>query len=90
MKDYLTIKNDQGEEKEYEILLSFDSDEDHKKYVTYTDYTKDEDGAIICYSSVLEDDGHLSEITNEKAKETINELLNTLIETTNMRYFNKE
>ncbi len=90
MKDYLTIKNDQGEEKEYEILLSFDSDDTGEKYVTYTDYTKDEDGAIICYSSILEEDGSLKEITDDKAKETINEFINTLIETTNMRYLNKE
>lgn len=90
MKDYLTIKNDKGEEKEFEVLLSYDSENTGKTYVTYTDYTKDKDGSIICYSSVLESDGTLSPIEDEKAIQTINELLNTLVETTNMRYLNKE
>ena len=90
MKDYLTITNDNNESKEYEILFSFDSDVTNKKYVTYTDYTKDEDGAIICYSSILEEDGKLSPITTEEEKTTVDELLNTLIETTNMNYVNKE
>lgn len=90
MKDYLTIKNDKGESKEFEILFSFDSDETNKKYVTYTDYTKDNDSNIICYSSILEEDGHLSKIDTEKEKETIDELLKTLVETTKMNYLNKE
>ena len=90
MKDYLTIINDNGEKKEFEILLSFDSDETNKKYITYTDFTKDEDGSIICYSSILNPDGSLSKIDTEKEKTTIDELLNTLVETTNMKYLNKE
>ena len=43
MKDYLTIKNDKGEEKEFEILLSYVGEETGYQYVTYTDYSKDED-----------------------------------------------
>ena len=90
MKDYLTIKNDAGEEKEFEILFSFVSDETNKKYVTYTDYTTDDDGSIICYSAILEDDGRLSKIDTEHEKAMVDELLNTLIETTKMNYLNKE
>lgn len=90
MKDYLTIKNDKGEEKEFEILLSYVGEETGYQYVTYTDFSKDEDGSIICYSSILEDDGSLSPITDEKTLDTIDELLKTVAETTNMRYLNKE
>ncbi len=90
MKDYLTIKNDAGESKEFEILFSFESDETNKKYVTYTDYTRDDDGNIICYSSILEDDGKLSKITTEREKAMVDELLNTLVESTKMSYLNKE
>ena len=90
MKDYLTITNENNETKEFEILFSFESDETNKKYVTYTDYTKDEDGNIICYSSILEDDGKLSKIDTEHERAIVDELLNTLIESTKMNYLNKE
>ena len=90
MKDYLTITNENNETKEFEILFSFESDETNKKYVTYTDYTKDEDGNIICYSSILEDDGKLSKIDTEHERAIVDELLNTLIESTKMNYLKKE
>ena len=90
MKDYLTITNENNETKEFEILFSFESDETNKKYVTYTDYTKDDDGNIICYSSILEDDGKLSKIDTEHERAMVDELLNTLIESTKMNYLNKE
>ncbi len=90
MKDYLTITNEKNETKEFEILFSFESDETNKKYVTYTDYTRDEDGNIICYSSILEDDGKLSKINTEREKAMVDELLNTLVESTKMSYLNKE
>ena len=90
MKDYLTITNENNETKEFEILFSFESDETNKKYVTYTDYSKDDDGSIICYSSILEDDGKLSKIDTEQELQIIDEMLNTLVETTKLKYANKE
>ena len=41
MEEKILIKNDQGEEKEFDILFTFESNETGKKYVTYTDYTKE-------------------------------------------------
>ena len=90
MKDYLTITNENNETKEFEILFSFESEETNKKYVTYTDYSKDDDGNIICYSAILEKDGKLSKIDTEHEKAIVDELLNTLVESTKMNYLNKE
>ncbi len=90
MENYLTIKTAQGEEKEFEILFSFESENTNKKYVTYTDYSKDEEGNIICYSSILEDDGKLSKIDTEAELKIIDDMLNTLVETTKLTYANKE
>lgn len=86
MKDYLTIKNKKDESKEYEILFTFESENTNKKYVTYTDYSKDEDGNIVCYSSIMDDDGKLSEVNTEKELKMVEELLKTLAETTKLKY----
>ena len=90
MDNYITIKNDKNEEKEFEILFSFESDNTNKKYITYTDYSKDDNGNIICYSSILEDDGKLSKIDTEPELKIIDEMLNTLVETTKLQYLNEE
>ena len=90
MENYITIKNDKNEEKEFEILFSFESDNTNKKYITYTDYSKDDNGNIICYSSILEDDGKLSKIDTEPELKIIDEMLNTLVETTKLKYLNEE
>ena len=90
MDNYITIKNDKNEEKEFEILFSFESDNTNKKYITYTDYSKDDNGNIICYSSILEEDGKLSKIDTEPELKIIDEMLNTLVETTKWKYLNEE
>ncbi len=90
MDNYITIKNDKNEEKEFEILFSFESDNTNKKYITYTDYSKDDNGNIICYSSILEEDGKLSKIDTEPELKIIDEMLNTLVETTKLKYLNEE
>ena len=90
MKDYLTLTNENNETKEFEILFSFESEETNKRYVTYTDYSKDDEGNIICYSASIDDSGKLSKIDTEHEKAMVNELLNTLVESTKMNYLNKE
>ena len=90
MKNYLTITNENGDSKEYEILFTFESENTNKKYVTYTDYSKDEENNIICYSSILEEDGKLSEIDTDKELKIIDEMLSTLVETTKLKYKNEE
>ena len=46
MEEKILIKNDMGEEKEFDVLFTFESKETGKKYVTYTDYTKDYKGCF--------------------------------------------
>lgn len=85
MKDKIIIKNDKGEEKEFDILFSFDSENTGKTYVTYTDFTK-EDGVIKCYSSIYEEDGKLSPVDTEAENKIIEEMLKTLSETSKIKY----
>ena len=41
--EILLIPDENGEEKEYAILLTFDIESKNKSYVLYTDYTKYEE-----------------------------------------------
>ncbi len=84
MKNKLKVKNDLGEEKEYDILMSFTSDNTGKDYVVYTDFTK-EDNTIKCYASVYED-GKLSKIDTEEENNIVEAMLQTLSETAKTKY----
>ena len=46
MEEKMTFKvtNEEGQEIEYEVLFTFDSDETKKSYMVYTDDSKDENG----------------------------------------------
>lgn len=84
MKNKLKVKNDLGEEKEYDILMSFTSDNTGKDYVVYTDFTK-EDNTIKCYASIYED-GKLSKIDTEEENNIVEAMLQTLSETAKTKY----
>lgn len=77
MKDKILIKNDQGIEKEFDILFTFTSNDTGKDYVTYTDYEKDEKGNIKCYSVYYEGD-KLLPVTTEKELTAIAEITKTI------------
>ncbi len=85
MKEKILIKNELGEEKEFDILFSFESKENRKKYITYTDYTKDYKGNINCYSSYYDGESLLP-VTSESEINFINETLRTLTEIVNYKY----
>ena len=63
MEEKILIKNDKCEEKEFDIIFTFESNETGKKYVTYTDYTKDYKGITLknlvklsnCFEITIED-----------------------------------
>ena len=57
-KGIFTIINDKGEEIECEILFTFDSKENKKSYIVYTDNSTDEDGSIRVYASVFDPTGN--------------------------------
>lgn len=84
MKNKLKVKNDLGEEKEYDILMSFTSENTGKDYVMYTDFTK-EDNTIKCYASIYED-GKLSKIDTEEENNIVEAMLQTLSETAKTKY----
>jgi len=85
MEEKILIKNDLGEEKEFDVLFTFNSKETGKKYVTYTDYTKDYKGNLNCYSGYYEND-QLLPVESEKEIEFIKETLKTLTETLKTKY----
>lgn len=77
MQEKITIKNEQGEEKEFDILFTFTSNDTGKNYITYTDYDKDEQGNIKCYS-VYKDGDKLLPVTTKKELTFIDETLKTI------------
>ena len=77
MNNKIKISNDQGESKEYDLLFSFDSKNTGKKYITYTDYKKDENGNIMCYSSIY-DNGKIEPVTTKEELDTIDMFLRSI------------
>lgn len=86
MNQKLIIKNDHNEEKEYDILFTFESKNTNKKYIVYTDYTKDND-TINCWSKVYEDN-NLLPVETEAELKLIDDMLNTLSNSTRKKYNN--
>lgn len=76
----MIIKDESGVEKEYYKLFTFDSDETHKSYVAYTDYSKDEAGNIIVRANTYDPTGadlSLKPLTTEKEWKVIEGILET-------------
>lgn len=85
MQETITIKNDLGEEKTFDILFTFTSTETKKDYIVYTDYTKDYKGNIKCYS-VMKDNEKLLPVETEKELLFIKETLKTLTSEITYKY----
>ena len=62
-----TMIDEDGVEKEYDVLFTFDSEETNKSYIAYADNTKDADGKLAVYASTYNKDGETTEL---KALET--------------------
>lgn len=64
-----------GKETEYEVLLTFESNETKKNYMLFTDNTVDEEGNIKVYASVYQakEDGTIDESVPLQPVETENE-----------------
>ena len=69
-KIFVTV--DGGEEKEMEILFTFESDEYGKQYVVFCD-PEVEDGEV--YAMAYDDDGNLDPVENEDEWAMIQEVL---------------
>ena len=78
--EILLIPNENGEEKEYAILLTFDIESKNKSYVLYTDYTKDENNNLKIFASIYDKEWNLSPLTDSDEIEFINNYIMELEE----------
>ena len=78
--EILLIPNENGEEKEYAILLTFDIESKNKSYVLYTDYTKDENNNLKIFASIYDKEWNLSPLTDSDEIEYINNYIMELEE----------
>lgn len=62
--------DEQGNETEFEVLFTFESDETKKNYIVYTDNTNDDEGNTKVYASIYypeeKENMKLDPITSEK------------------------
>ena len=91
MNEEMTFKmvDETGKEKECEVLFTFESNDTGKTYVTYTDYSKDYQGDLNCYSSYYEGE-KLLPVTTERELNFINETLKTITATIKEKYSENE
>ncbi len=81
----IIIRNDNNEEKEFDIVFTFVSKETNKKYVTYTDYSKNNKGDINCWSSYYEGN-KLLPVTTENELKAIDTILKSIAASTQEKY----
>ena len=77
----LIIKDENGKDKEYEIIAKISSKENKKDYLVFTDNELDEDGCIITYAYVVnpnKKDNNLYPIETDEEYEFIEKLLSNL------------
>ena len=82
-KNSFTMIDENGNEVEYDVLFTFESDETKKNYIAYTDNSKDENGNVQVYASTYDPEdpeGKLEAITTEKEWKVIETILDTLQE----------
>ena len=85
MEEKMTFKvtNEEGQEVEYEVLFTFDSDETKKSYMVYTDDSKDENGNTRVFASAYvqgEEETQLLPIETDKEWRIIETILKELQE----------
>lgn len=68
----MIITDDSGQEREVEILFTFDDEKNGKSYVLFTD-PQDPDGNVFAYT--YDEDGNMEEVTDEKEFEMCQEVL---------------
>jgi len=88
MKDKLIVKDENGKEKEYTILVKFTSATNNKDYIIYTDFLK-ENNIINCYANIYNND-KLEEITTKEEIDMIEKMINTISSTGKYKYTQKE
>lgn len=82
-KNSFTLIDENGNEVEYDVLFTFESEETNKNYIVYTDQTKDDAGNIQVYASIYDSNdpnSKLEPITTDKEWKVIETILSTLQE----------
>lgn len=72
------VKDENGEEKEFYKLFTFDSEETGKSYIAYTDNSTDESGNVIIRANTYDPTGEdlsLQPLTSEKEWKVIENIL---------------
>jgi len=72
----IQVMDDQGNELEFDVLFTFDSEDNGKKYVLYYN-PEDEESSV--YASVYDEDGKLFEIEDPKEWEMIEEVFQSFM-----------
>ena len=72
----IQVIDDDGNELEFDVLFTFDSEDTGKKYVLYYD-ANDED--VQVYSSIYDDDGNLYPIETPDEWDMIEEVFNSFM-----------
>lgn len=71
-KQKISLKDKNGELKEYEVMLTITSDDGLHNYIFYTDNTKDIDGDLKIYVSSYKEDGDNMDIYPVETQEEWN------------------
>ena len=77
------LLDEKGQEKEYDVLFTFESEETNKNYIVYTDNSLDETGNVQVFASVYnpeDENTKLEPIETEKEWKVLETILDTLQE----------
>lgn len=80
----LIVTDEKGIKKEFTVLLSLDSEEENKSYIVFTDFSKNEEGAIEIHANVYEpnkDEFKLLPLENDREWKMIDNILKSATET---------
>lgn len=75
-EETIVVIDDEGNEKEFEILFSFDDETTDKKYVLYYDPALEEPEV---YSSIYDEDGNLYPVETQYEFDMIEEVFNAFM-----------
>ena len=82
-KNSFTIIDDDGVEKSFDVLFTFDNNETKKSYIVYTDNTLDKEGKVQLYASIYDPKNphsDLKEIKTDKEWKIIETILEKIEE----------
>lgn len=82
-KNTFTMLDEQGQEHTYDVLFTFESEENGNNYIVYTDNSLDESGNIVVYASTYDPtnpQSRLGAVETEQEWKVIETILETLQE----------